>query len=140
MSVALPPVRRRASRTDQALGTEPSSTTKGVRPALVIIGAGMAAAKLVEEVIALAPDRFSIRMFGAEPHGTYNRIVLSSVLGGFADPSQLWIRALDWYESHGVLVHAGVKAERIDRERAVVIGGGGKVEEPYDHLVLATGS
>jgi nitrite reductase (NADH) large subunit len=100
----------------------------------------MAAAKLVEEVMALAPDRFSIRMFGAEPHGTYNRILLSSVLGGFADPSQLWLKALEWYEDHGVLVHAGVKAERIDRERGVVIGGGGKVEEPYDFLVLATGS
>src|SRR5256885_7565507 len=106
------------------------------RPTMVVIGTGMAGAKVVEEVTARAPDRSSIRMFGAEPHGTYNRILLSSVLGGFADPSQLWIRALDWYESHGVHVHAGVKAERIDRERAVVIGGGGKVEEPYDHLVL----
>src|SRR5438270_7583114 len=110
------------------------------RQALVVVGTGMAGAKLVEEVHLNDPERFSIRMFGAEPHGTYNRILLSSVLGGFADPSQLWIRALDWYESHGVHVHAGVKAERIDRERAVVIGGGGKVEEPYDHLVLATGS
>src|SRR5262249_53541261 len=33
-----------------------------------------------------------------------------------------------------------VKAHAIDRRRKVVIGAGGKVEEPYDRLVLATGS
>src|SRR5262249_29563500 len=81
-----------------------------------------------------------IRMFGAEPHGTYNRILLSSVLGGFQDPAKLWINPLEWYEKHGVHVHAGVKAEAIDRDRRVVVGGGGKVEEPYDTLVWATGS
>src|SRR5204863_4620601 len=36
--------------------------------------------------------------------------------------------------------HAGVKAETIDRQRQVVVGGSGKVEEPYDLLIMATGS
>src|SRR5262249_13812697 len=110
------------------------------RPALVVAGTGMAGAKLVEEVLARAPNRFSIRMFGAEPHGTYNRILLSGVLGGFQDPGRLWLNPLEWYEDRGILVHAGVKAEAIDRERGVVIGASGKVEEPYDVLVMATGS
>ncbi len=110
------------------------------RPALVVVGTGMAGAKVVEEVVARAPDRFSIRLFGAEPHGTYNRILLSSVLGGFQDPRRLWINPLEWYESRGIGVHAGVKAEMIDRQNQVVLGGGGKVAEPYDVLVLATGS
>jgi nitrite reductase (NADH) large subunit len=100
----------------------------------------MAGAKLVEEVHARAPRRFDIRMFGAEPHGTYNRILLSSVLGGFQNPDKLWINPLEWYEQRNVRVHCGVKAERIDRGRRTVLGGHGKVEEPYDHLVLATGS
>jgi NAD(P)H-nitrite reductase large subunit len=100
----------------------------------------MAGAKVVEEVLAREPERFDIRMFGAEPHGTYNRILLSTVLGGFQDAKQLWLNPLEWYESHGVYVHAGVKAESIDRSNHVVVGGGGKVEEPYDVLVLATGS
>jgi NAD(P)H-nitrite reductase large subunit len=108
--------------------------------ALVVVGTGMAGAKLVEEIHHRAPDRFSIRMFGAEPHGTYNRILLSTVLGGFQDPNQLWINPLEWYEQRGVRVHAGVKAELIDRRRRVVIGGHGKVEEPYDFLIMATGS
>jgi nitrite reductase (NADH) large subunit len=128
------------TRANQQPCVEPNGKTKPGRPTLVVVGAGMAGAKLVEEVVSLVPDGFTIRMFGAEPHGTYNRILLSQVLGGFAEPSQLWLKALEWYEKHGVLVHAGVKAERIERDRRVVIGGGGKVEEPYDYLVLATGS
>src|SRR5713226_7263468 len=107
---------------------------------LVVVGTGMAGAKLVDEIHRRQPERFSIRMFGAEPHGTYNRILLSSVLGGFQDPNQLWINPLDWYEERNVHVHCGVKAQTIERQRKVVIGGGGKVEEPYDYLVLATGS
>src|SRR4051794_36675631 len=106
------------------------------RPTLVVVGTGMAGARLVEEIITRDPERFHIRMFGAEPHGPYNRILLSGVLGGFQDPSQLWLNPLDWYDRHGVRVHAGVKAEQIDREKQVVIGGDSKVVEPYDYLVL----
>src|SRR3954447_22443892 len=97
------------------------------RPTLVVVGTGMAGARVVEEVLSRAPDRFNIRMFGAEPHGTYNRILLSSVLGGHQDPHQLWLNPLEWYEDRGIFVHKGVKAESIDRNRRVVIGGGGKV-------------
>ena len=110
------------------------------RPTLVVVGTGMAGAKVVEEVLARAPDRFNIRMFGAEPGGTYNRILLSGVLGGKQDPSRLWLNPIEWYEQRGIGVHAGVKAERIDRKEQVVLGANGKVAEPYDYLVLATGS
>ncbi len=110
------------------------------RPTLVVVGTGMAGAKLVEEVLARDSERFQIRMFGAEPCGTYNRILLSSVLGGFQDPSRLWLNPLEWYEQHGIKVHAGIKAEQIDRKEQVVVGADGKVAEPYDYLVLATGS
>jgi NAD(P)H-nitrite reductase large subunit len=107
---------------------------------LVVIGTGMAGAKVVEETIARVPSCFQVRMFGAEPHGTYNRILLSSVLGGFKDPNQLWLNPLEWYEKNNVFVHAGVRAESIDRTQRIVTGAGGKVVEPYDILVLATGS
>jgi NAD(P)H-nitrite reductase large subunit len=110
------------------------------RSTLVVAGTGMAGAKLVEEVLARDPERFHIRMFGAEPHGTYNRVLLSSVLGGFAESKQLWLNPPEWYEEHHVFVHRGVKAQVIDRPQQVVRGGDGKVEEPYDVLVMATGS
>src|SRR5262245_10678476 len=110
------------------------------RPTVVVVGTGMAGARVVEELLARAPDRFSVRMFGDEPHGTYNRILLSSVLGGFVEPNQLWLNPLEWYESRGVFVHSGVRVERIDVGRGLVGGASGKVVEPYDHLILATGS
>ena len=109
------------------------------RPTIVVVGTGMAGAKVVEEILVRAPDRFTIRMFGAEPHGTYNRILLSTYLGGFQDPARIWLNPLEWYEQRGVFVHAGVKADTIDRKSQVVVGAGGKVAEPYDLLVLATG-
>jgi NAD(P)H-nitrite reductase large subunit len=110
------------------------------KTSLVVVGTGMAGAKVVEEVLTRAPDQFAIRMFGAEPHGTYNRILLSSVLGGFQDPTRLWLNPLEWYESRNILVHRGVKVDAIDRKQRVVVGANGKVAEPYDLLVLATGS
>jgi nitrite reductase (NADH) large subunit len=113
---------------------------RAARETLVVLGTGMAGGKVVEEVLERDPDRYNIRMFGAEPHGTYNRILLSTYLGGFAEPERIWLNPLEWYEQRGVLVHAGVKAEKIDRRGRVVVGAGGKVAEPYDRLVIATGS
>lgn len=110
------------------------------RPTVVVVGTGMAGARVVEEILTRAPDRFTLRMFGDEPHGTYNRILLSHVLGGFADPNELWLKPLDWYERHGVFVHAGVRVEAIDCEHRLVSGANRRVVEPYDYLVLATGS
>lgn len=110
------------------------------RPVVVVVGTGMAGAKVVEEVLARDPERFHIRLFGAEPHGTYNRILLSQVLGGDQDPQSLWLNPLEWYEKNGVHVHSGVRVESINRNEQVVIGAGGKVAEPYDVLILATGS
>lgn len=110
------------------------------RPTLLVVGTGMAAAKVVEEILDRAPDRFDIRMFGAEPNGTYNRVLLSTVLAGQTDPGRLWMNPLDWYAERGVFVHSGVRAETIDRDSRLVRGAGGKVLEPYDYLILATGS
>src|SRR5947199_2785463 len=104
---------------------------KSARPTMVVVGTGMAGAEVVQEVLQRAPDRFHIRKFGAEPHGTYNRILLSSVLGGHQDPAKLWLNPLEWYESKGIFVHTGVKVEKIDRENRIVTGGGGRVSEPY---------
>ena len=50
---------------------------------LVVVGNGMAGARAVEEVLARGgADRFDIVMFGDEPYGNYNRIMLSNILSG----------------------------------------------------------
>ena len=51
-------------------------------PRLVVIGNGMAGMRTVEELLKLAPGMYRITVFGAEPHGNYNRILLSPVLAG----------------------------------------------------------
>ena len=49
---------------------------------LVVVGNGMAGVACVEQILKHAP-RFEITIFGDETHVNYNRILLSSVLGGW---------------------------------------------------------
>jgi len=107
---------------------------------LVIIGNGMAGARLAEDVLARGGrEMFDIVMFGDEPYGNYNRILLSGVLSGLSDPKDIFINPLAWYETNGVKLHAGVRVMAIDRAAKQVIGARGEIEA-YDHLVIATGS
>ena len=109
------------------------------RKHLVVVGNGMAGARLVEDVLARDDSAYDITMFGDEPYGNYNRILLSGVLAGTHDAKDIFINPLAWYDQHRVRLHAGVRVARIDRDRRQVFGGNGCVE-PYDQLVLATGS
>ena len=87
---------------------------------LVVVGNGMAGARLVEEVLARGGgDQFEIVMFGDEPYGNYNRILLSSVLAGAHDPRDIFINPLTWYHENTITLHAGVRASRIDRAARV---------------------
>jgi nitrite reductase (NADH) large subunit len=107
---------------------------------LVIIGNGMAGARLAEDVLARGGrDLFDIVMFGDEPYGNYNRILLSGVLSGSHDPKDIFINPLAWYEANGVKLHAGARVAAIDRMAKRVIGANGAIES-YDQLVIATGS
>ncbi len=107
---------------------------------LVVVGNGMAGARFVEDLLARGGgDRWSVTMFGDEPHGNYNRILLSGVLAGKNAADDIVLNPLGWYQEHGVRLHAGVRAERLDLDARVVHGAGG-VAEPYDALVVATGS
>ena len=52
------------------------------RERLVVVGAGMAASRLIGELAVRCPERYDVTVLGAEPHGPYNRILLSSLLAG----------------------------------------------------------
>jgi len=125
---------------------------------LVVIGNGMAAARVVEEILKRRPDMFDIVMFGAEPYGNYNRILLSNVLNQSQPVSEITMNPLSWYRENNIKLHAGIKAVCIDRENKIVLGKritngkdaympiptdlpeGTATREPYDYLILATGS
>ena len=107
---------------------------------LVIIGNGMAGARLAEEVVRRDDSRsIDITILGDEPYGNYNRILLSGVLAGSHRAQDVFINPLDWYVEHEVTLHAGAPVTRIDRERQCVYAGG-DLALPYDDLVIATGS
>jgi len=98
----------------------------------------MAGARLVEDLLALDPNRFEVVMFGDEPYGNYNRILLSNVLNGTQDAKEIFLNPLAWYEANHVTLHADKRVTRIDRELKVVYAD--DIVEPYDALVFATGS
>jgi nitrite reductase (NADH) large subunit len=107
---------------------------------LVVVGNGMAGARLVEEVLARqGSNRFEMVVFGDEPYGNYNRILLSSVLAGTHNPQDIFINPLNWYKENGVRLHLSNRVRMIDRGAKVVYGSD-DVVEPYDRLVIATGS
>jgi nitrite reductase (NADH) large subunit len=109
------------------------------RRKLVVIGNGMAGIRAVEEILARAPATFSITVFGAEPHGNYNRILLSPVLAGEKSFADIVTHDRAWYETNGIELIAGEPAIAIDRAARTVTGGHGTMR-PYDVLLLATGS
>ena len=47
---------------------------------LVLVGNGMAGIRTLEELLKVSPDLYDITVFGDEPFGNYNRILLSPVL------------------------------------------------------------
>src|SRR5882724_3066839 len=107
---------------------------------LVVVGNGMAGARAVEEAIARgASSQFDIVMFGDEPYGNYNRILLSNILSGAQDTSEIFINPLDWYAQNGITLHAGARVTEIDRAAKVVTSENG-IREAYDKLLIATGS
>lgn len=109
------------------------------RQSLVVVGNGMAGMRTVDHLLALAPDRYDITVFGAEPHGNYNRILLSPVLAGDQDAADIVLHPLDWYKRHGIVLHAGDPVEAIDRAQRLVCSRAGRTVH-YDRLLLATGS
>src|SRR6204780_3375805 len=106
------------------------------RQKLVVVGNGMAGARAVEEVLARGGgDQFDIVMFGDEPYGNYNRILLSNILSGAQDASEIFINPLAWYDENCIKLHAGARVNEIDRAAKVVISENG-TRERFDKLLI----
>lgn len=105
---------------------------------LVVVGAGMASGRLLEHLVRDGKGRYDITLFGAEPRGNYNRIMLSSVLAGEMAFDETLTHSADWYRDNGITVHFGETVTAVDRRNRQVISRRGRT--PYDKLVIATGS
>ena len=107
---------------------------------LVVIGNGMAGARTVEEILERGGgEQFEITMFGEEPTGNYNRILLSNVLNGSYKEDEIFLNPLTWYEEHNIRLHVGKRASGLLRRARLVYGEDGQPEH-YDKLIIATGS
>ncbi|MDO8597405.1 MAG: nitrite reductase large subunit NirB, partial [Sulfuricaulis sp.] len=93
----------------------------------------------LEEKLKLAPDMYDITVFCAEPHGNYNRIMLSPVHAGEMTIKDIMLNDVDWYAQNGITLHLNKTVTQIDRVRRKVIAADG-TEADYDRLLLATGS
>lgn len=116
------------------------SGSAGSAMRVVVVGAGMAGARLAEELRAGQPDpeRMSVTVVGSEPRAPYNRIMLShAVSGGPATPARL--KPEGWWERNHIDLRTSTPVRGIDRVTGEVeLIGGDRID--YDHLVLATGA
>lgn len=106
---------------------------------LVIIGNGMAAARLVDELTKRALGRYAIAVVGEEPRLAYNRVLLSSVLAGEVSAEDIELKRADWWRARGVTLRYGCAATGIDPARRTVKLADGR-DIRFGKLVIATGS
>jgi nitrite reductase (NADH) large subunit len=120
-------------------GRRPPNDGVFVSEPLVIVGNGMAAARLVDELSKTSLGRYAVAVIGDEPRLAYNRVLLSSVLAGETASHDIELRPATWWRDRGVTVKYGSLASEIDvGRRELKIEGEESIE--FSRLVLATGS
>jgi nitrite reductase (NADH) large subunit len=109
------------------------------RKRLAIIGNGMAASRLLDELVRRnATESFEISVFGEESRASYNRILLGRVLSG-SNPDEIALKPNEWYAERGVAFHSGVRVAKVDPVARRLTTSTGEFH-PYDVCVFATGS
>src|SRR6056297_1172395 len=105
----------------------------------VIIGASHAAASMAATLRQEGWEG-TITIVGEEQHLPYHRPPLSkAALIGDKDAASLAIRPADFYDTQGIALRLGVRAERIDRQaQRVVLSDGTSLA--YTRLALMTGA
>lgn len=106
---------------------------------LIVIGNGMAAARLVEELAKRTLGRYAIAVIGDEPRLAYNRVLLSALLAEEVGFSDIELKPARWWRDRGVTLRYGVRATEVDpNARTVRLADGTQL--PFSKLVFATGS
>ncbi|WP_426059180.1 nitrite reductase large subunit NirB [Hymenobacter sp. B1770] len=106
-------------------------------PTVVVIGNGMVGYKFCEKLLAKS-THFNLVVFGEEPRVAYDRVHLSEYFGG-KTADDLLMAPKQWYLDNHIALHLGDPVLEIDRASQTVHSRSGLVQ-PYDYLVLATGS
>ena len=105
---------------------------------IVIVGAGLAGAKAVEELREQDYEG-DITLIGAEHHTPYERPPLSKgLLLGTDEPDKPFVHEASWYADHDVDLVIGEPVAGIDLDRGSVTVGDRRIG--YDRLLIATGA
>src|SRR6187401_2544067 len=106
---------------------------------IVVIGNGMVGHRFCEKLTEFdAAHRYRIVTFCEEPRAAYDRVGLTQFFV-HRDAEKLMLANLAWYEEHGIELHVGDRAVRIDREKRIVESDQGR-KIHFDYVILATGS
>jgi len=106
---------------------------------IVVVGGGLASARFATEYRA-AGGEAPVTILSSEEDPPYHRPPLTKgFLRGEVERDGTYVRPAEEYEDEVVELRLGVRAERIDPEKHVVVLEGGD-EVPYATLVLATGA
>ncbi|WP_340684411.1 nitrite reductase large subunit NirB [Amycolatopsis coloradensis] len=106
---------------------------------LVVAGHGMVAHRLVEAVRAEdKAGQWQVVVLAEEARPAYDRVALTSYVDTW-DPASLALEGADYADDPLVELRLGDAVVSVDRDRKVVVTEAG-YEQPYDALVLATGS
>jgi nitrite reductase (NADH) large subunit len=106
---------------------------------LVVIGNGMAAARLVDEIAKRALGRYAIAVIGEEPLLAYNRVLLSALLADEVSPTDVELKPARWWRDRGVTLRYGSRATAVDvAGRSIALANGARLA--FSKAVFATGS
>ena len=106
---------------------------------LVVIGNGMAAARLVEELTTRALGRYAVAVIGEEPRLAYNRVLLSALLAQEVGFAEIELKPAQWWRDRGVTLRYGMRASAVDpAARELMLSSGTRLA--FSKLVFATGS
>src|SRR3974390_1260227 len=106
---------------------------------LVIVGNGMAAARLVDEIAPRALGRYAVAGIGEEPRLAYNRVLLSSLLADEVAAADVELKPARWWRDRGVPLRYGSPAVAVDAAARTVTLADGTVLR-FAKAVFATGS
>src|SRR5260370_38933576 len=81
---------------------------------LIVIGNGMAAARLVEELAKRALGRYAVAVIGDEPRLAYNRVLLSALVAEEVGFAGIELKPARWWRERRVTLRYGVRASAAD--------------------------
>lgn len=109
---------------------------------LVIVGSGMSAMKVVDEVLKIDPLMYQITIIGEEKALPYNRIMLSPVLSREKKFDDIKTHDEDYFSQNNITFKLGFIVSSINRLKKNVQLSNDKESYSieYDRLVICTGS